>query len=374
MSDIEHVSWKLNDLLEAGKKAKAFAAVEAEGESRQSTSISGFALTTYSPAGLADEAEEVVAEELALSDGDAETIDAPDLDKEDLMLIEQDISPLSDEEQLRALEESDLYKQRIQEVRETAFKEGHLKGQEEGKADWQESVGLLNEFVEKMRTASEDKTQFFEPLKKLSLHIAKHLVRGELSVSGLAVERLVLESLNLIEKNTKGVITVYLSTNDRKRYGEVATSNERLDLQEDPSLSSGSLRLGFEESAVEDLIEDRLSTLSKMILDQSDGWKIKAEDLEPVSVSSNVEVETEIIDMDSEVALAHVIEEKEESGLGEPIEDGEILTVTQDSSHSDQVTADDVVLNGPEIKSVKEEANSTDSLTEEDTSVVDNNL
>ena len=52
------------------------------------------------------------------------------------------------------------------------------------KAGWDDSIGLLNEFVEKMKTASEDKTQLFEPLKKLSLHIAKYLVRGELSVLG----------------------------------------------------------------------------------------------------------------------------------------------------------------------------------------------
>ena len=208
----------------------------------------------------------------------------------------------------------------------------------------------------------------------MSLHIAKHLVRGELSVSGLAIERLVLESLNLIEKNTKGIITVYLSPNDRKLYGEVATVNDRLELQEDPSLSSGSLRLAFEESAVEDLIEDRLSSLSKLILDQSDGWKVKAEDSELLAVSSNVEFETEIVGKETGVDPAHLIEEEKVSGLGELIEDGEILTNTQDADQTGYMAPDEASLNEARVESAQREGESIDSLTDEDTSRVDNNL
>ena len=48
LSDIEQVSWKLNDLLEAGKKAKAFASVADDNEGEQNPSMSGFAITTYS--------------------------------------------------------------------------------------------------------------------------------------------------------------------------------------------------------------------------------------------------------------------------------------------------------------------------------------
>ena len=58
LSDIEQVSWKLNDLLEAGKKAKAFASAAAEGESDQSPIIGGFALTTYSSTDQANEVME----------------------------------------------------------------------------------------------------------------------------------------------------------------------------------------------------------------------------------------------------------------------------------------------------------------------------
>ena len=371
LSDIEQVSWKLNDLLEAGKKAKAFASVAPEDGTEERPSAGGFALTTYSTTDQEDEAGKVVAEELPFSDEDSEIIDIPDIDKEDLISVEQASPSLSDEEQLRALEESDPYKQRMQAVHDKAFKEGYTKGLEEGEAGWHDSIKLLNEFVEKMRTASEDKTQLFEPLKKLSLHIAKHLVRGELSVSGLAIERLVLESLNLIEKNTKGVITVYLSPNDRKLYGEVAAVNDRLDLQEDPSLSSGSLRLAFEESAVEDLIEDRLSSLSKLILDQSDGWKVKAEDSELLSTSPNVELDTEIVSRETRVDPVSSIEEEKVSGLGELIEDGEILTTTQDADHTGDMVPHESSFNEPRVESAQKGG---DSAAAEDTSRIDNNL
>ena len=50
----------------------------------------------------------------------------------------------------------------MQAVHDKAFKEGYTKGLEEGEAGWHDSIKLLNEFVEKMRTASEDKTQLFQ--------------------------------------------------------------------------------------------------------------------------------------------------------------------------------------------------------------------
>ena len=190
-------------------------------------------------------------------------------------------------------------------------------------------------------------------------------------MSGLAIERLVLESLNLIEKNTKGVITVYLSPNDRKLYGEVAAVNDRLDLQEDPSLSSGSLRLAFEESAVEDLIEDRLSSLSKLILDQSDGWKVKAEDSGLLSTSPNVELDTEIVSRETRVDPVSLVEEEKVSGLGELIEDGEILTVTQDADHTGDMAPHESSFNEPRVESAQK---GRDSAAAEDRSRIDNNL
>jgi len=338
LSDTKQISWKLNDLLEAGKKAKAFASNPADDEgSGSDNALETFALTTYESPSIMELSEALSTEELILSE---ETTEKPDLSEdegeEEALEIETDI-PLSFEDNLEAMEESDIYKQRIQEARDSAFKEGYAKGLEEGKVEWSDSTLLLNEFLGKLRTESEDKAQFFDPLKKLSLHIAKHLVRGELSLSGLAVERLVLESLSLIEKNSKGIITVYLSPNDSKRYKEVAAMNDRLDLQDDPSLSSGSVRLTFEESAVEDLIENRLSSLSKLILNQSDGWKVKNEDSEYLHIKPKPEAEIEIFDGEIAGNTSSQINERRGVDLETQIEDGELLDVTDERKESENV-------------------------------------
>ena len=50
---------------------------------------------------------------------------------------------------------------------------------------------LLRQVTQKLEAWAENPKQLFEPLKRLSVHIAEHLVLAELNVSGAAIERLV---------------------------------------------------------------------------------------------------------------------------------------------------------------------------------------
>ena len=101
-----------------------------------------------------------------------------------------------------------------------------------------------------------------------------------------------------------------------------------------------------------------------MILDQSDGWKTKGEGSELFSMSPNVEVEMEIVERDPKADPIHFNEEKEGAGLVEPIEDGEILTITTDSSNPNLMATDETSIRGPGVERVQEDSDSRDGVND----------
>ena len=86
---------------------------------------------------------------------------------------------------------------------EKARAEGHAQGmaearaqlQAEAKSEAQADLGQDHALLEKLQAALADLQQspqsFFEPLKRLSLHLAEQLVLAELQIDGSAIERLV---------------------------------------------------------------------------------------------------------------------------------------------------------------------------------------
>ena len=62
------------------------------------------------------------------------------------------------------------------------------------------TIQNYRELTKKIRTASTRVSEFFEPLSRLSVHIAEQLVRGELNVGPVAITRLVQGCLDAIEE------------------------------------------------------------------------------------------------------------------------------------------------------------------------------
>ncbi len=297
MSDSNPVTWRLNDLLEAGKKAKAFASSPMQ-KNVDSIDNKNFSLTSYE---LTNELDDTTNEPLEIHSNLEENV--PDSSEEESEELESPEGPetflpdsLTEEDYHRMIEESEVFKKRIEQAREDGVKEGLAKGMNEAKEEWESSVQSLKQFLKDLRAADGDKSRYFEPVKKLSVHLANHLVRGELSLSGIAIERLVHEALNLVEKNSKGVIVVWLNPEDKERYEEVALLDDQLELREDPELMAGSVRLSVEDSAIEDLIENRLSSLSDLVLNQSDGWRASGHKENPVGSSVEEEKGKEVLE------------------------------------------------------------------------------
>ena len=149
---------------------------------------------------------------------------------------------------------------------------GEQRGREAAEATFKDAVRALNAAANAVKTLNDDPRQYFDPLKKLALHLAEELVRGELTQSPAAIERLIQLSLDELEAPTKR-INVRLHPAD---LAQIQTHNVALEngmvLQADPAMTRGSVQTSSNDAVVQDLIQKRLRTLANKVLLKPDDW------------------------------------------------------------------------------------------------------
>ncbi len=164
----------------------------------------------------------------------------------------------------------------LAQLRDEAYQNGLREGQAlqlaEFEAERQKERELIRHLGIELRSISQDPQRFFEPLKRLSLHLAEQLVRAELQISGQAIHGLVQSCIQQLDHPAQPV-NVSLNPQDMKRLqamGEAVTAH--LDLEADPKLRPGSVRVRVQDSVVQDLIEHRLEPLARRLLPQPEAW------------------------------------------------------------------------------------------------------
>lgn len=152
------------------------------------------------------------------------------------------------------------------ESEDAAYLRGLEEGQRQAKDELEAEVLLaaddLKALANQLAQAARDTETFYQPLLKLSMHLAEQLVRGELALSGQAITRLVERCLSEFQQETSAPIVVRMNPADHERhlaYGAMAPKN--MDLRPDPSLSSGSVKVSMNGAMIEDLIEHRRQAL-----------------------------------------------------------------------------------------------------------------
>ena len=163
--------------------------------------------------------------------------------------------------------------QALEALREAAYAEGLAAGRAEGQAMAEQAQdeaqardkALLASVVGALQQLAAEPEQLFEPLKRLSLHLAEQLVRAELSLSGAAIDQLVRQCLAQLEHPVDQAV-VFLNPDDLERFRLFSDATEGLSLEADARLQSGSVRVEVNDSLVEDLIEHRLDVLSRQLL------------------------------------------------------------------------------------------------------------
>jgi len=178
--------------------------------------------------------------------------------------------------------EPDLSSQAVTSLIAAAREEGRTAGHQEGltagyakaSADLQQAhtdvltaeQAALRVLCEGVQQLANDGDALFEPLKRLSLHLAEQLVRGELSLSGHAISRLVDNCVREMTGSGEKTLQVQLHPEDLEQYRPlVAQHGQAMRLLANPALKRGSVRVSLESTVVEDLIEHRLEALAKTL-------------------------------------------------------------------------------------------------------------
>lgn len=164
----------------------------------------------------------------------------------------------------------------LAQLRDEAYQRGLLEGQVLVRTEFENERSKERELMRhlgiELRSISQDPQRFFEPLKRLSLHLAEQLVRAELQLSGQAIHNLIQQCIQQLDH---AVEPVHVSVNpeDLQRLTAMGESvTKHMQLEADALLRPGSVRVRVQDSVVQDLIETRLEPLARRLLAQPEQW------------------------------------------------------------------------------------------------------
>ncbi len=162
----------------------------------------------------------------------------------------------------------------MDEARAKLYDQIRTELENEQQADTDAQATIDQSVVDALQAAlaamQQDPQQFFEPVKRLALHIAEQLVLGELRLDGSAIDRLVQRCVDDLAANEASMVLVELHPDDlhalhdlRKRAGLVEKNLPQLVVNE--GLPPGSVRASANDALVEDLITNRLAAIARVL-------------------------------------------------------------------------------------------------------------
>jgi len=166
---------------------------------------------------------------------------------------------------------------------EDGFEAGVVQGIEQGQKDAEriadQKVASLRSKVDSVLGAMIESRQMAleeldDDLARLSMHIARQILRAELSLSPVAIQKLVAVSLENFSPDDAP--RVCLNPSDLDMMREVKSPLfEKVTWVSDENLSSGSVRVECGERRTEDLVEERLSAVANKLLKDVDAIFLK---------------------------------------------------------------------------------------------------
>ena len=217
------------------------------------------------------------------------------------------------------------YEQGYQEGYDQGFAlgqtEGELKGIETGQQqvevleqqrnkDMQVALGHLSQLT---NTLSDE---LLQPMQTLAVHLAKELVRGELSLSSQAIERLIMLSMEQLQ-STQSTIQVHMNPLEFERLQQHKGLPEQLVLQPSNDVSMGSIKVEHADSWVEDLMEDRLAQISQ----QAFGF-IDEKLIEPLQMLDDKPLPKPEVELESTLELEAEAETQAQAEIVAPEDEG----------------------------------------------------
>jgi len=247
------VSWRLNDLLVAGQKARYLATKVADSSGQAGSEPAG-EFSLWAPRVI-----QLIEREQTLAEADDLSGSKEETEGNDEAVERKSREDL--EAQL-ALAEQELEKSLVE-----SYESGRVAGEKQVTERVQQHEAALLAIIAGMQKSQGNMSDFFEPLTRLALHLAEELVRGELTLSNTAIERLVKSAIDSIELSGEGPIVASLNAADiemldqefKERYAHV-------EFVKDHHLAPGSVRVTMDATSIEDFVEERLQELADQVL------------------------------------------------------------------------------------------------------------
>jgi flagellar biosynthesis/type III secretory pathway protein FliH len=176
--------------------------------------------------------------------------------------------------------------------------QGMAEGDAKARADAAEEMAaqrvLFENVSHELTALMADPKKFFEPLKRLALHIAEQVVVGELQTSTQAIERLVQRCLDELDHPVHGAVVLELSPEDKARLqaqGSELIKGMRLEAVHD--MQPGSVRVFANDTVVEDLVAHRLESMAHALLVDVEAWR-KNSPVPHLALENESEAELEV--------------------------------------------------------------------------------
>jgi flagellar biosynthesis/type III secretory pathway protein FliH len=158
------------------------------------------------------------------------------------------------------------------------YQQGYAEGERVAREAMAQEIAaqrtVLEGVTQQLHALLQDPQQFFEPLKRLAVHVAEQVVLQELQTSPRILEQLIERCLDALDHPAQGMVTVELHPQDKARLIEAAPDliqGMRLDTSDD--LHVGSVRLFANDTVVEDLVEKRMHALVRGLQVNASAWQ-----------------------------------------------------------------------------------------------------
>ena len=243
------ISWRLNDLLRAGEKAKSFAAITWRDSS--DGSITGF--KSWNP-DTSINTSSSEADSGGLLPGNESGQDGLS-------------SPLSFDESM-------------EKVKTEAYEKGFREGEEKEQISNQEMKNLLRNLLVNVNNEQKSLTNFFDPLKTLALSIAKQIVKGDLTLSEELINRLVKNALEEIDNANEHSLVLEMNPDDIEQLDKSALMESmQVEFSPNKAILRGDIKVKMGDSVIENFIENRLELIAEELF--RDGELTAAEEEKP---------------------------------------------------------------------------------------------
>lgn len=190
----------------------------------------------------------------------------------------------------------EVAEQRAAEKFAEGLAQGIAQGERQAREAMQQEVQaqctVLANVTQELHALLKDSKAFYEPLKRLSLHLAEQIVMGELRTSTQAIEQLIQRCLDELDHPAQGLVVLELNPQDKNRL--LAQNPEliqgmRLEAVQD--MQPGSVRLFANDTVVEDLVAHRLEALAQSMLVDVATWKAQSALAKPEASTQDLESE-----------------------------------------------------------------------------------